>query len=87
MTPGQKELLNYMKQLSRRYFHNEWEDGLEFILWRWSRHESLLHPIERFALYSQYNAIKGWIIVENAEHAYIERDKWLELLAEEFEES
>lgn len=88
MTPAEISLLDCMQRLSRKYFHNDWENGLEYILWHWMRDrcECPLDPMEHFTLYSRYSKASGWFITKDGEPHYIKREAWLVAYEKEFHE-
>jgi len=86
VTPNETALLRCMRILSQRHFKNDWEDGLEFILWHWMRDrcESPLTPMEKFDLYSRYNRARGWFVTKEEKPHYVKREVWMIIYEREF---
>lgn len=85
MTAIAVELKKYMTHLSRRHFKTSWENGLEYILWRWLHSASPLSQEEVFTLYSHHNRARGWWILVDDEPVFVHTDKWIWMFADEFE--
>lgn len=88
MKAAQASLVDYMQSLSRKYFHCDWENGLEYILWHWmtERDQTPLEPMEQFTLYSRYNKAHGWFITANDEPHFLKREAWLIVYEREFQD-
>ena len=83
-----RELLNLMRELSWRHFQNEWESGLEYILWHWIHHTSPLSSNDKHRLYIAHSRAKGWfaILDEPSEGVqFMTTDKWIRLFQDEFD--
>jgi trehalose-6-phosphate synthase len=88
VTPSETSLLETMQTLSRKYFKNDWEDGLEYILWHWmqDRCQCPLTPMEKFNLYSRYNRANGWFVTRRGQPHYVKREVWVIAYEREFGE-
>lgn len=82
-----RELKKLMESLSLRHFSEEWENGLEYILWHWMHHTSPLSVSDKHKLYILHSRSKGWFAVldEPSEGAqFMTTDKWIRLFQDEF---
>ena len=55
-------LFSYMSFLSRKYFRNEWQDGLEYYLWDCLKNASHLEGMELIELERLSERYDGWVI-------------------------
>jgi hypothetical protein len=83
-----RALLTLMKDLSQKYYHKEWENGLEYILWHWIFHSSPMSTYDVNRLYMAHNRANGWFAIldeESEEKVFMSSDKWVKLFQEEFD--
>lgn len=84
MKGPQRELRDYMKRLSQKRFRNDWENGLEYILWHWMKSGNVLTPIEAFTLFSKSNRARGWVVNGEDGQEFVGEAEWLQMFFEEF---
>ena len=83
-----RELLDIMRNISLRHFGNDWESGLEYILWHWVHNDSPLKPHDKYRLYMAHTRASGWFAIlgeESEEKEFISTNKWIKLFQEEFD--
>lgn len=82
------ELLKLMKELSQRYYHKEWESGLEYILWHWIHHKSPMSSADVNRLFMAHTRARGWFAILDEESegpVFLHTDKWIRLFQDEFD--
>lgn len=82
-----RELLDLMQRISLRHFYNDWESGLEYILWHWVHNDSPLSSHDKHRLYILHTRANGWFALneETKEKEFISVEKWIKLFQEEFD--
>lgn len=81
-------LLKLMEEVSVRHFRNEWESGLEYILWHWIHNSSPLSSNDKHRLYIAHTRANGWFTIldeDSDEKVFISTDKWIKNFQEEFD--
>ena len=61
MSTSPEVLREYMSSLSKKYFHEEWKDGLEYALWEWMQLGIELEATEIFKLDNMSSQAGVWI--------------------------
>lgn len=87
-TYANKELFDYMTNLSVRHFDNDWESGLEYTLWHWIHHTSPLSLADKHQLYILHTRANGWyaFLDEPSEgQVFLTTNKWIRLFMDEFD--
>jgi hypothetical protein len=86
LSPQQRELENYMSELSEHAYSAGWRDGLEFALWKlvidgpYKYGQYNLNNEHRNSLVKLSGACDGWIIFHDQfEETFVPMNQWLEI--------